>query len=226
MTEIIAHRGTPRELPENTIPGFLRAIEQGADAIELDVHATRDGVVVVHHDFAPRAPGHVPPTRKLADLTLADLERYPLEGGVPIPTLAQVLGAVGGRAAVYVEIKATGIEQRVVDVIGRANARCSVHSFDHRIVRRVRELAPVLPTGVLLASYLLDLTAVLRGAGASDLWEQWEHIDQPLVDEAKRAGARVIAWTVNEPEDARRLASMGVAGICTDLPGLIAASVS
>lgn len=221
MTEIIAHRGTPRELPENSIPGFVRAIEQGADAIELDVHITRDGVPIVHHDFAPRTPAGGARAPRFPALTLADLMRYPLTGGVPIPTLAQALETVGDRATVYVEIKATGIEQAVVDVIRRGTTRCAVHSFDHRVVRRVRELAPELPTGILLASYLLDPTAAIRGAGATALWEEWEHIDRPLVDEAKRAGARVIAWTVNEPEDALRLAALGVDGICTDLPALM-----
>ncbi len=220
MIEIIAHRGTPRELPENSVPGFLRALEQGADAIELDVHATRDRVPVVHHDFAPRLPAGARAPR-ISALTCAELADYPLAPGVAIPTLADVLAAVGERATVYVEIKATGIEEIVVATIRSHATRCSVHSFDHRIVRRVRSLAPELTVGLLLASYVLDLGGMIRNSGARDVWEQWEHIDADLVRDAHDAGARVIAWTVNDAEEAARLAGLGVDGLCTDVPAMI-----
>jgi glycerophosphoryl diester phosphodiesterase len=68
--ELIAHRGASRECRENTLPAFARALELGADGIELDVHASSDGVIVVHHDFVPRAE---PPTPKLAGRPIAEL---------------------------------------------------------------------------------------------------------------------------------------------------------
>lgn len=220
MIEIIAHRGTPRELPENSVPGFLRALEQGADAIELDVHATRDNVPIVHHDFAPRLSGGAQAPR-IRKLTESELAGYPLAPGVSIPTLAEVLTAIGDRATVYVEIKATGIEEVVVATIRSHATRCAVHSFDHRIVRRVRALAPELSTGLLLASYVLDLASMIRDSGAREVWEQWEHIDADLIRDAHGAGARVIAWTVNEADEALRLVDLGLDGICTDVPALM-----
>lgn len=218
--EIIAHRGTPRELPENSVPGFLRALDQGADAIELDTHATRDNVAIVHHDFAPRVSvgAHAP---RIKELTRSELSGYPLAPGIAIPTLADVLTAIADRATVYVEIKATGIEEIVVATIRSHGARCAVHSFDHRIVRLVRSLAPELTTGLLLASYVLDLPSMIRDSGAGDVWEQWEHIDADLVRDAHAAGARVIAWTVNDADEAMRLVDLGVDGICTDLPAMM-----
>src|SRR6266404_41848 len=106
--ERISHRGAHQTLPENSIPAFLRAIELGADAIELDVHATSDGVVIVHHDPAVTSPGVA--TARLVDLTASELSRFPLAHDIEIPTLGAVLNAIGDRAKVYVEIKALDVE--------------------------------------------------------------------------------------------------------------------
>ena len=207
--ELIGHRGAPRERPENTLASFERAIAHGADAVELDVHATADGTVVVHHDAAPRGG------RPIATLSDAELARH-LVAGEPIPTLDAVLALCAGRCVVYVEIKGRGIERAVVDRIRAQRAECAVHSFDHRAVRAVRDLAPELRRGILLDAYLVDTAAAIRAADAQDLWQRWEWIDERLVAQARIAGARVVAWTVNEPDVARALRSIGVESLCTD----------
>lgn len=219
--EIIAHRGAPRERPENTLSAFALALDHGADAIELDVHATSDGVVVVHHDPVPRARASDDALRgrPIARMTHAELRGFVVGEDERIPTLEEVLTLVRGRATAYVEIKGAAIEDRVVDVIRRSGAECAVHSFDHRVARRVRELDPTLPTGILLSSYLLDPAAALRAAGARDFWQQWEFVDGRLVDDVRRAGGRVMAWTVNSVAAARSLVDMGVVGICSDVAG-------
>ena len=217
--EIIAHRGAPRRRPENTLSAFALALDHGADAVELDVHATVDGTVVVHHDFVPRARASDPSlaARPIAALTREQLRDFVVGDDERIPTLDEVLALVRGRAVAYVEIKAPHVEPLVVDAIRRSGADCAVHSFDHRAVRRVRDLDASLPTGILLSSYLLDPGAALRGAGARDYWQQWEFIDERLVEAVRRAGGRVVAWTVNSVAAARGLVDIGVEGICTDL---------
>jgi len=97
--ERIAHRGAPREFYENTLDGFVRALERGADAVELDVHKTRDDTVVIHHD----ADVIVAPNTRAAisTLTWADICAVRLAGGAHIPTLAQVMDAVADRATVF-----------------------------------------------------------------------------------------------------------------------------
>ena len=132
--------GRTRQLPENSIPAFLRAIELGADAIELDVHATSDGVVIVHHDPKVTAPGAA--TSRLLDLSASELSRFPLAHDVEIPTLEAVLDAIGDRVRVYVEIKALDIELLVVRCIRESRASCAVHAFDHRIVKTVEAAVP------------------------------------------------------------------------------------
>ncbi len=229
--EIIAHRGTPRTHPENSLPGFRSALDLGADAIELDVHLTADGVVVVHHDpFLHRtgsgAPGGRTPIR---ELTASELAAHPLAPGVPIPTLAAVLDLVGGRGTVYVEVKAPRAEHAVLRCIGESQTSCAIHAFDHRVALHVAQIAGEspsgragrsrTPTGILSASYLIEPAAALHAARARDYWQQWDLIDDELVSRIHAASGRVVAWTVNDVSDARRLAAVGVDGICTDVCG-------
>ena len=226
--EIVGHRGSPREIRENTLPSFERALAQGADALELDVHATSDGVVVVHHDAALAMSGDESGPvggARIAALSWAELQRHELAPGLAVPTLADVLALAARRATVYVEIKGAGIERLVVDVIRRSAAACAVHAFDHRVAVRVRALAPELPTGVLVMGRLVEPAAALRAAGARDYWQHHEEIDGPLVADVHSAGGRVLAWTVNGTADGSALAALGVDALCTDLPAAMRAAV-
>jgi glycerophosphoryl diester phosphodiesterase len=216
--ERIAHRGAKREHRENTLPAFLTAVERGAEGIELDVHATADGVVVVHHDPVLGA-GMSDATyggRHLATLSAAELREVPFAEGTVVPTLAEVLAAVPPRVTVYVEVKAAGIEAHVARVIAPHAARVAVHAFDHRIARAIAAAVPGVPAGILQASYLIDSPAALSAAGARDLWQHWELIDAALVHDVHAVGGRVIAWTANDPEVIRQLAAWGVDGLCSD----------
>lgn len=214
IVEHIGHRGAKRELPENTLPAFVRAFERGATAVELDVHGTRDGVIVVHHD----------PVARLADgrsVTIAAtdwpaLASAELAGGGTIPTLADVLAIAPAAATVYVEIKGEGIEAGVAEVLRASTARTAVHSFNHGAIVRMRQIAPEIPRGILFEEPLPDLQTLLEVTGARDVWPHWPLIDRSLVDAVEDAGGRVIAWTVNDRGVARTLASLGVDGLCGD----------
>lgn len=225
VPEIIAHRGTPHEHPENSLPGFARALDYGVDGIELDVHVTRDGVPVVHHDDTLRAVGSPLDGAAIADLTVDELRRYRLAPGVAVPTLDEVITLVAGRATVYVEVKARDAADTVTASLRQRGASTPIHSFDHRVSRRAHALDGAIPVGVLSVSYLVDNVGQMRQAGARDLWQAWTMIDGPLVDEVHGAGGRVIAWTVNDPEVAIALARLGVDGLCTDVPGVISRAV-
>lgn len=225
--ELIGHRGAPRERPENTLSSFLRALDHGVDAIELDVHGTADGTVVVHHDPVPRAtPARAELAgRPFASLSSAEVAQFTVGDDERIPTLDEVLAAVAGRATVYVEIKARRIEQAVIDCVKRSTASCAIHCFDHRVVRRVKETAPEIPAGVLMAAYLLDPGRILTETGARDYWLEWSFIDEELVRRVHAAHGRVIAWTVNGAEAASAFAAMGVDGLCTDVVPAIRAAI-
>jgi glycerophosphoryl diester phosphodiesterase len=212
--ERIGHRGAPREFPENTLPAFARAIELGADAIELDVHLTADGVVVVHHDF--HLSGLAGAKRALAGMTWADASRHAVGSGVFLPSLQQVLELVGARATVYVELKGADVEGAALATIGVSRARCAVHSFDHLAIARAAQISPEVRRGILFDAYPVDVVRSMRDASALDVWPQWELIDEPLVSRVHDAGGRVIAWTVNSESSAEQLVALGVDGLCGD----------
>ena len=212
LPEIIAHRGASRERPENTLAAFRRAVELGADAIELDLHRTSDGVIVVHHD------ADVGSGRAIRELTLATVGAVRV-GGEPIPTLAQVFEAVGASLGVYCELKGLDTAPAALDVIqafATLPAGAAVHAFDHRLIAEAARLAPSVPRGVLEVSYPVDPLGAARDVDARDLWRQWEFVDEALVRAAHADGRRVVAWTVNDAAAMSRLSMWGVDALCTD----------
>jgi glycerophosphoryl diester phosphodiesterase len=214
--EIIAHRGASRERPENTLAAFTRAIELQADGIELDVHLSADGVLIVHHDAAPHdAPSPALAHRDISALTAEELRAFRVRGE-PIPTLDQVLEAVGNKLIVYCELKGPRTAGPVAKLFLQGRSRAAVHSFDHRQVAQARLLAPGLPRGVLEASYHIVPTDTMASVDARDLWQAAELIDQAMVDAVHARGGRIVAWTVDDPATIRRLAALGVDGLCTN----------
>lgn len=209
----IAHRGAPRERVENTLEGFRLALDRGADGVELDVHCTADGMVVVHHDFDVLG-------KPLVDTTWADVSRLELGGGARIPSLEAVLREVAERATVYIELKGRGIEAAALAVATRHGRRYAFHSFDHDSIGRLARIAPHSRRGILLDRGLSDapgiMTRSLQRTGARDVWPHWTLVDAPFMAAARELSARVIAWTVNSPDTARALVDLGVDGICTD----------
>lgn len=206
----IAHRGMPRRVRENTLPSFALALEEGADGIELDVHATSDGTVVVHHDAVLRDGSAI------ASLTLDELRAHEAAPGVPIPTLEETCTLVAGRAALFVEIKGEDIEQLVMDELSRYRGGCAIHGFDHAQIARLHEASCPIPLGVLFEHDVRGLDAVLRATEARDVWPHHSLVTRDLVERVHGRGGRVIPWTVNDAPLATRLAGMGVDGICGD----------
>jgi glycerophosphoryl diester phosphodiesterase len=207
--EVIGHRGAPTQRQENTLDGFLLAVSQGADAVELDAHATADGVVVVHHDDAVAG-------QQIRSLTIDALVR----AAPSIPSLETVLRSIGTRATVYVELKGASIESEVIRVVRAHGKRFALHSFDHAAVERAAALAPDIPRGVLIdAGTTNPIQAVFSAVArtrARDVWPHWSLVGADMIEAANELGVRVIPWTVNTPQSARHLKSLGVAGICTD----------
>ena len=215
---IIAHRGASGYEYENSRAAFRRAIMLDADGVELDVHTTRDGAVVVHHDLELPGVGPIPL------LSLAEVRAARLRNGETVPLLAEVLDLMQDRD-VWIEVKslAPSADAALLNLLaaGPFPSRYAVHSFDHRIVQRLGAAAPDLRRGLLLSAYVLDPVAMLHGSGATALWQQWELIDDELVACVHDAGCQVIAWTVNEVGDLERLTRMGVDGLCGNYPDRI-----
>jgi glycerophosphoryl diester phosphodiesterase len=213
--QIIAHRGASAAEPENSLAAFRRAVAMGADGIELDVHLTADGALLVLHD-------DVIGGRPVAGISLRDARVGRLPNGECIPTLPEALQAIGPDTDVYVEVKALSPagDAALLDTLAAAPApgRCHVHSFDHRIVRRLREREPRLVTGVLSTSYPVDPLTPLVNAGAAELWQHDSMVDRDLVQAVHGAGARLLVWTVDDAARLRWLRDQGVDGVCTNRP--------
>lgn len=236
---IFGHRGAQAYAPANTLPAFELAAQQGAHGIELDVHLSRDGHMVVIHDFAVDAT--TDGIGRVTDLSLdalraLDAGRWfaPEFAGTRIPTLDEVFEAVGKRLFVNVEIKSRsvrtrGIEQAVAACILRHNMqhRVIVSSFSPLALRRFRRVLPTVPLGFL---YGVGVTAVTKLLTRSFPYEA-EHpqallVDTALMAQAQRAGRIVNVWTVNDVARGRELRDLGVHGLITDAPDRMVAAMT
>jgi len=212
---VVAHRGASAREVENSLAAFRAAAQLGADAVELDVHATADGTLVVHHDEAIAG-------RRIPQLTANQVAELRLSNGEPIPTLAQTLEAIGPRLQVFVEVKSLPpmFDDRLLDALCRGPNpdAYAVHAFDHRIVQRLGRQSPALRRGVLSASYPVRPLVALEDADATILWQERTLVDRPLVEAVRGAAMQLIAWTVDDPADMEQLLALGVDGICTNRP--------
>lgn len=237
---VFGHRGAKDYAPMNTLPAFALAAEQGADGIELDVHLTRDGHVVVVHDFTVDATTNG--SGRVTEMTLDELKALDAGSwfgdafrGVTIPTLDEVFEAVGDSLLVNVEIKSKavetdGVEQAVADVIARHDMtrRVIVSSFNPLTLNRFRDILPQVPIGFLYqAGMSIDTEEVMKQLG---LKHEARHPHHSMIDAAYMAwaiteGYRVNAWTVNDAARAVELRELGVDAIITDAPDVILQAV-
>ncbi|MDE3090063.1 MAG: glycerophosphodiester phosphodiesterase [Chloroflexota bacterium] len=233
---VIAHRGASAYAPENTLAAFNLAFEMSADGVELDVTLTRDGVpVIIHDDNVDRTTdGH----GAIKAMTLAEVKRLDAGAwfdakfrGAKIPTLAEVLETTAGRGTVNIELKSTtlqtdGLEATVAKVIDDTHAgeRVMVSSFNPFALYRMAILKPQLPRGLLYADRLplyLRRTWLRPIARPNALHPVWKMIDERLVKWARGKGYEINTWTVDDPEEMRRLIALGVDAIMTNKPDVL-----
>jgi glycerophosphoryl diester phosphodiesterase len=243
---LYAHRGASSELPENTLPSFQRALALGADALETDVHMTRDGVLVAAHD--PDGLRSADQRAEIRRATLAEVKRWdvgwgfvapdgsrPFAGkGFEIPTLEELVVACPVRLNIDMKQQDPPIYRQVAELLGRldACARVQVASFHARPLRAIRRLgypgATSLAPAEVLALLTLPAAAFRRLCpGASLAQLPWElHgvrvARRGLIDRCRAAGLEVEFFTINDPVLAVELAALGPDGLMTDDPARIA----
>lgn len=236
--EIIAHRGASHDAPENTVAAMKLAWQQQADAVELDVHLSRDGKLVVIHDPDTKRVAGV--DRKVAEQSRAELLALDVgkwKGqkftGEKLPSLEAMLAAVAPGKRVLVEVKC-GPEAvpelgRVLQASGLPPARTPVISFNAGVIAAVKKARPDLPAYWIIrlkppqgqpAPTAKELIARAREIKADGLdLSADEALDAAFARNVKLAGLKLYVWTVNDPAVARRMAAIGVEGITTDRPG-------
>lgn len=239
--QIFAHRGAVEFAPPNTLPAFEKSLEMGVDGIELDVHASKDAQLVLIHDFDVDATTNA--TGPVAGFTAAELaamdagSHFSAEfAGVGIPTLDQVFDLVGDRCIINVEIKTldylTGgktiepLKQMIRD--RNLYDQVIVSSFNPLPLIRLRHEDRKIQLGLLYFEKL-----------PTSLWESWmspiiqpealhpHHslVDAASMERARKNGRAVNVWTVNEIDEAKRLADLGVDTIITDYPDKMMAAL-
>jgi glycerophosphoryl diester phosphodiesterase len=217
MTLIYAHRGASAIHPENTLRAFQHALAIGVDGIELDVHATADGVPVVIHD---RDVGRTTDGTGYVDqIPLVRLETLDAGAGERVPTLAEVLALVGEGAHLDIEIKGSDVERAVLDVLAQhPNVRWAISSFAWDTLRTVRRLdlaAELWPLAERAGEELIAIAEELASPAVSLFTGAYTAEDAAKL---RDAGLRVMVWTVNDAREARRIEDLGAFALCTDDP--------
>ena len=227
----IAHRGSSGSYPENTRLAFEKAIEAGADMIEMDCRLSKDGHVVVIHDDrldrTARAKGFVQ-GKTLRQLKKLDVGAWLKKSfkGERIQTLEEILEIVSGKVEINLEIKSVlhgplGIELKVLFIVSHFDylERTIFSSFDYQSLRRLRELAPDVRIGVLYGAGIKDNPfQAAREMNAYSLHIQREFATPHFLEEARELGLKSFVWTVNEVKEMEKFLSLGVDGIISDFP--------
>jgi glycerophosphoryl diester phosphodiesterase len=226
---VMAHRGASAKAPENTLIAYKKAIEMGSDWAELDVRQTKDGQIVLMHDKTVHRTTGV--KGFVWDFTLEELRKLEAGSwfgeefkGEPIPTLEEVIRLVKGQMKLNIEVKISehepDIAQRVVDIVRTEDFgnKCIITSFDIETVKRIKEIAPDLRTGLIFDK---ELRPDVFEGNWEILSSNYELVDAEFMRLARKSGKKAYVWTVNEREEMLRLIGLGVDGIITDKPDLL-----
>jgi glycerophosphoryl diester phosphodiesterase len=208
---VMGHRGARATHPENTLAAFEHALQCGADAVELDVVVTVDGVLAVTHD---------PVMRPFAELPSG------------VPDLDRVLAAGAGNDLIFdIEAKECGAltptphayAQMILDAVDRAGMaeRVFLRSFDHSILRAAHDLRPEIPLVALVADRALNWVRICERAKARCISPWFKLVSKAAVRRAHEAGLVVMPWTVNKPRSWARMVRLGVDWIITDDPAAL-----
>ena len=237
---ITSHRGAAGYAPENTLAAIKKGLESDVNRIEVDIHQSKDGkLIIIHDEILDRTTNR---HGMVKDFNYEDLlkldagswfsDKYTSE---KLPLLEDAFRLIDGKATFVIELKHgsdfyPGIEKKVVSLIHEFNAYdwVVVHSFDDKVLKKFREI----DTNIVLHKLFIFKTNLfpliydthIHKASLKDysyvkeISVYYKFINKSLVDRAHKLGLKINAWTVNDPDIALRLVKMGVDGIITDFP--------
>lgn len=228
--DIIAHRGYSGKFPENTMLSFRKAVESGADAIELDVHLSKDGEVMIIHDEAlGRTTGK---EGLVSDYTRSELEQINAGktkddsfGFTPIPSLEEYLSMIKDTGLyTNIELKTApvyypGIEEKTLELIRRFGCedRILFSSFNWLSVLKIRSIAPQFPIALLFDGMkLYNIGYEMKDMGIDCYHPSYRILDDSAVKELQGNTRRINVWTVNEETEMRKCIEWGIDGLITN----------
>lgn len=233
MTYNFAHRGFSGKYPENTMLAFQKAVEAGADGIELDVHFTKDKeLVIIHDETIDRTC--VNGKGVVAKMTLEELKQYDVSATHPecgrceVPTLREYFEYIEDKDIITnIELKTNknpypGLEKAVYDMIKEFGLedKIIISSFNYFSIMRFKELMPEMPCGFLEESWLIDFCDYAKKFGVEYLHPMFNMITDEFAKEAHEKGLGLNTFTVNTREDMEDMIRKGVHGIIGNYPDL------
>jgi len=233
---IYAHRGASAYAPENTMAAFVKAVELGSGGIELDVHMTKDGHIVVVHDEAIDRTSDG--SGKIKDLNFSELLRFDFGRwfsdefvGERVPSLEQVLELLSGwNGFLNIEIKSNDndIESSVISLINmyRMRDKVIVSSFNHYVIVNIKKLDEGIKTGALIMEMLYKPWEYAKRIGANAIHPYYRAINKEYIEECLENDLEVNVFTVDRPEDVKLFAKTNVSGIITNVPDVALKSLS
>jgi glycerophosphoryl diester phosphodiesterase len=216
----IGHRGAKGHKPENTLISFQKAIDLNVDGIELDVHLSSDGEIIVIHDETidrtTNGKGFV------NHFTASELKKY------EIPTLNEVLNLINQKCFINIELKGTGTAKPIIELIEHyildQNWNYTdflVSSFAWKMLEEVQLLNPKIRIGVLTEESIVDALAFAKKINAFSIHPDYALLSKVNVTLMQENGFEVFSWTVNSTEDIQKIKSFNVNGIISDFPDRI-----
>lgn len=212
----IGHRGVMGVEPENTLRSFVRAEQAGMDAIELDLHLSKDGALaVMHDDDVDRTTDGKGP---IAEKTLAELRELDAGNGERVPVFEEVLDAV--RSPLQAEIKDVAAARALAEVMLRRDLvhRVEVSSFHDDAVAEIATLVPGVRTVLIASRWGNDIVDRAKAVGAASLALNLRRLSLETVEHAHGEGLHVIGWVVNTQDHLRLVRALELDGATTDYP--------
>lgn len=219
----IGHRGAKGHLPENTLASFQKAIDLGVDGIELDVHLSSDGhIIVIHDETIDRTTNG---KGGVKEHSLAVLKMQAIDHQFTVPTLDEVFDLVDRKCLINIELKTRETAKPVVDLIeqyvlekGWQYTDFLISSFDWVALEKVRQWHDEIPLGVLTSTDLDLAIAFAKVVKAETIHPYFHLLTADNVQKMQAENLKVFSWTINEFEDLQKIKSFGVDGIITDFP--------
>lgn len=218
---VIGHRGASGYEPENTLRSINRAIELGVDAVEIDVHLSKDGEpMIIHDDTLERTTNGF---GRVDQTNYRGLKNLDAGKGEKIPTLQEVINICRDKCKVIIELKGEKTDKAVAHCIRRNHFYndCYVISFWHNMVKRIKKIDPKINTGVLIVGHPTRAYRLAKDANADLLMMNYKFVSKKLVEQAQENRMDVFVWNIDKKEELKDIVDMGVNGICSNKPDVV-----
>ena len=214
---LLGHRGARHDAPENTLLGIRHALENGMSGIEIDIHRSSDGELMVIHDFTlERTTNGI---GEVSTKTKSELKSLDAGKGETIPTLREVINLTYEKALLFIEIKGDGCEVELVKLLAEFNSKWFVlKSFNHRFLKNINQLNKSLKLATLFVGLPVDPVSIVKSCGAEAISIPLDYLDKELVELCHHNGIEVCSWNCNDRAELLKIEKTGVDWVGTDCP--------